>query len=422
MNKKLLAAAIAGAFVAPAAMADTSNVTVFGLVGVEAASVSTGTGDPLAGGTANAGKRTGRVNSSNNTELGFKGTEDLGNGMSAVWQIAVDVWVDGQTANPVGTTTTSFASTRNTFVGIESKQWGRITAGKNDTPYKTSTGSLDMFSNTLADYNALMGTKAWQGTASTASAGITVSNNGGSSNSASFDTRFSNMVMYSTPTFNGFTANAMWAAANEAYNQDQGSATRTKGSQYSLSAVYSNGPIYATIAHEQQRIQNAVNEASAAPKDKALKLGFGYNFGATKVGVIWEKISDDRTQAAVASTFGGTSNQLTTNVNSRSIEHKAWYIGASHTMGKAVLKAAYTHMGDLDGTSDTGAKQWSAGVDYNLSKRTKVYALYTKLSNERLGAYSLGQGGLQIATNAGGSAVVGGADPSGFAVGMQHSF
>jgi predicted porin len=72
-----------------------------------------------------------------------------------------------------------------------------------------------------------------------------------------------------------------------------------------------------------------------------------------------------------------------------------------------------------------GVKQFSLGYDHNLSKRTTVYALYTKLSNDSGSAYQLSTasdvGGASSIAAPGGIAAPG-ASPSAFALGMRHSF
>ena len=413
MNKKLLALAIAGAFAAPVAMADNTNVTIFGKIQAEFGSMNNG--DANGPGSATGGTSSHRkafVNSSQNTELGFKGTEDLGNGLSAIWQVATDVVLDGATTSGFN---------RNTFVGVESKTMGRFIMGKHDSPYKLSTLPLDQFTGTIADYNTLMGSNGFTVGSSTTAASLTT-----------FDARPGNLLMYSSPNFNGFDVKGAWSATNEAIVSPNTGSTTNKGDFWSMSGNYANGPIFATIAHEVQKAARSnIGSAGAtavgygasdsAVKGKATKLGFGYNFGSTKVGLIWERIKDNASNGVKASTYSSFGN-----TNSR--DRKAWYLGAAHNMGKVTLKGAYNKMGDMDGLSESGAKQWTVGADYALSKRTSVYALYTKMSNEQNAAYSLGQGGTSMATNVMGNAGTGvaesrgGADPKAFAVGMVHTF
>ena len=337
--------------------------------------------------------------------------------------MAVDIRVDGTdstfNSSTASTSGQNFAS-RNTFVGVESKSMGRFIIGKHDSPYKLSTGPLDQFTGTIADYNTLMGSN-----------GFTVGSATGIATSiTTFDARPGNLLMYSSPNFNGFDVKAAWSATNEAnVNPITGSVTN-KGDFWSMSGNYANGPIFATIAHEVQKgarsniltpTTTGYGAGDNAVKGKATKLGFGYNFGSTKVGLIWERIKDNASEGVKASTYAGFAN-----TNSR--DRKAWYLGAAHNLGKVTLKGAYNKMGDMDGLSESGAKQWTVGADYSLSKRTSVYALYTKMSNEQNAAYSLGQGGTSMATNVMGNASAavgnarGGADPKAFAVGMVHTF
>lgn len=424
MNKKLLAVAIAGAFAAPVAMADTSNVVIFGKIQAEAGSFNNGTASGTGSTTGGSNSyRKAFVNSSQNTELGFKGTEDLGNGLSAVWQVAVDVRVDGSDTTFNSTTASTSGQnfgSRNTYVGVASKTMGTVILGKHDTPYKTSTGPLDLFTGTIADYNTLMGSNGYT-VGSTTGLATTIT---------TFDARPGNVVMYSSPKFNGFDVKAAWSAVNEGNVTPNGTSVTNKGNLWSLSLNYANGPIFATAAHEENEgarsniaTATTVGYASTttAVKGKATKLGFGYNFGATKVGLIWERIKDNANASAAASSYSAFAN-----TNSR--DRKAWYLGAAHSIGKVTLKGAYNKMGDMDGLTESGAKQWTLGADYALSKRTSVYALYTKMNNEQNAAYSLGQGGTSMGTNVMGTASAGvadargGADPKAFAVGMVHTF
>ncbi|MBP9528622.1 MAG: porin, partial [Laribacter sp.] len=87
MNKKLIAAALASAFIAPAVLAD---VQIYGVMNADVESVkATGAVNP-----AQDTKSATRV-SSNTSRIGFKGDEDLGNGLKAIWQVEQWVFLDG---------------------------------------------------------------------------------------------------------------------------------------------------------------------------------------------------------------------------------------------------------------------------------------------------------------------------------------
>jgi len=396
MNKKLIALAIAGAFAAPVAMADNSNVTIYGEFAGSVDNVDGGSYNATGAITTpsssiNSSERRGRV-SSNNSFLGFKGTEDLGNGLSAIWQFEQSIAIDKQNINNnAGDTNpdlTSNQSRRQTFVGLASKQWGAVTMGIHDTPLKTSIGPLDVFGqHTLADYRSIIGAV------------------GGS-------VRAQNSVMYTSPNFSGFTGKVLWAAMNEAGNNTTAGSV-TNPTFWSTSGTYSNGPIYGALAYERTKgagISAGVFGSVGTSPDASLKTtraGFGYNFGAAKVGVAYERSDANNTV--------------------QQYKRNAWYLSGAYTMGSNVLKAAYAKAGDMNcsgtgcgSSSDTGAQQYSLGLSHNFSKRTEMYALYTKVKNDsNTSVYALGGGATGIAQV---TAAGNGASPSGFSVGMVHKF
>lgn len=140
MKKSLTALAVASAFVAPAAMADTSNVSIYGIV-------------DLAVGSTNNGAVSASQVSSQVSKLGFKGSEGLGDGLSAIWQIEQQIDVDNSSAAGAKNT----LATRNSFVGLKSERMGTVLLGRHDTPYKIATRKLDVFVDQLATNYSLMG-------------------------------------------------------------------------------------------------------------------------------------------------------------------------------------------------------------------------------------------------------------------------
>ena len=114
MMKKILAAAIVSAFAAPA-FAATANVDIYGILHVSV--------DVL-----DDGVLSGTNVSSNASRIGFKGAEDVGGGLSAIWQFESRINADDGAA--IGT------PMRDTFVGLQSKTLGTLRAGFFDTPSK----------------------------------------------------------------------------------------------------------------------------------------------------------------------------------------------------------------------------------------------------------------------------------------------
>lgn len=389
MNKKLIALAMATAVSAPA-MAATSNVDVYGIMSVGIDSVNNN--NNAAG---DATKRVGRV-ADYASRIGFKGTEDLGNGLSGVWQIEHQLNVDGGSADGVITgNTTAFggAGLRNTFVGLKSKSAGEIRVGKHDTPYKTATGRFDPFVDTLGDYNGLVGA------ANNISATATASN---FNNSGSyFDLRPANTVLYLTPNFSGFSAAGSYVFGAETAT----SGSATTGNAYSLAAMYEAGPLYLTAAYERHNFGSAGTGTLSGLSNtiqKAWKLGAAYSIMDFTLSAMYEKTDD---------------NQGTSGVNK--FGHRTWFLSGKYQMGAVGLKASYANAGSDEQvfagtTGNDGAKLYTLGADYSFSKRTTVYALYTKISNDTNAAYNFALNGA--------SGVGAGDAVSGMSLGVKHSF
>src|SRR6266567_6464306 len=147
MNKKLVALAVAGVCASPlAAQAQTANVTLYGRINIDlefvkAATCQTGaaaggvTGSACkqadtrvtpniqpAAGDAITNPTVNRV-SSNSSRFGMRGTESLGGGLNAIFQIEQNV--SGDTGNAAS----SSLGSRETFVGLQGS-WGKVTLGK----------------------------------------------------------------------------------------------------------------------------------------------------------------------------------------------------------------------------------------------------------------------------------------------------
>jgi len=435
MKKSLIALAVAGTFTAPAAFAATANVDVYGLLNVTVDNVDNGV------------NKKSRITTGNNSALGFKGSEDLGGGLKAIWQVEVNVSMDGDSGATTtvtqavvtgvdtrGNIITSTATVRvpspagglngirNTFLGL-SGGFGTVLMGVHDTPYKLSTGRLDNFSGTLGDYNSIMGAYSFCLTAACNTAAEEQGNASGQ-----FDLRAGNVIAYVSPNLQGFQGRLGYVFSGD---DDFGSTTPMKKSNaWSMDVSYTQGPLFLTAAYEKHNIQTAIRTVTLDDDEDELelvnilgpatssggvlllgncagnncvkiertgwKIGGGYKFGDLSLGAIWEKIDLDLGDA--------------------SFDRKAWMLNAGYAIGPVTLKAMYMKANDFDDIRDTGAKQWNLGVDYALSKRTMVQFVYAKLDNDANAAYRLSQGS-NVVSSAGR-----GKDQKGFAIGVRHSF
>jgi predicted porin len=324
--------------------------------------------------------------SSNSSRFGLKGSEDLGNGLSAIVQVELGINMDGTTSSVVSSVTTSGGSVtstkttdentisfRNTFAGLRSEMWGTLLLGTYDTPYKISTSKLDPFLETMGDYNSIIS-----------------SVNG----KVNFDLRFKDTVVYLSPLWGGLQ---LMASASTTGMETNNGATGNP-SAYSASAAYTAGLLYASLAYEIHKNGFTDGDKSGRMKNTGAKAGLGFTAGDTKIGLVYESLKD------------GTVDS----VNSRD----AYYVAVSHTIGQETIKLGYGFAADgKDPSTKTGATLAVIGADHAFSKRTTVYVLYAAVKNDADATYGIGTGG------AGGAYVPGaGEEPAVFSIGLNHGF
>src|ERR1039457_740954 len=378
MQKKIIALAIAAVLTSPAlALADNANFTFYGTADVSHDTVRTGNGTTTANGATAITGVTKEVVSSNVSKFGFKGSEDLGSGLAAVWQIEQQINLDDAAVN-------TFAS-RNSFAGLKSDSFGTVLMGRHDTPYKLSTRRLDVFADNIADNRALLG-------------GVTANAAGVGSARASFDGRQNNVLAYISPAFAGVTAAIATVNLAEA-NISSGptvAQNQPNASALSLAVMYDAAPFYAAVAHESHKLDTV----AIGDSESANRLGFGFTQDMFTVGLVYEKTSDNL-GTANANLYG----------------HTGLYLGGKVNFGNNAVKLAYGKTGQLGATLNSGASQVSVGYDHDLSKRTKLYVLYTKLSNGAGINYGSSQNSGAASPTSGF-----GTSPAALSLGLKHSF
>ena len=324
MNKKLIALAVVGACVAPAAMAQTAGpVTLYGRVYETIVSVKA---DSSAAGAA-IDRRT-RVDDQASL-LGVRGTEDLGGGLKAFFQL--------ETAFKPDQNDTPFAA-RNSGIGLEGG-WGSFVVGRWDTPYKVSTYPVDAFGDlTMAGISGL------------------------GHDQGNFDRRDQNMLQYWSPNFAGFQFKVM-AQANEAKT------ATSNPHDTSANVTYTRGPLYAFLAYEDHKDPSALYT-----KETGWSGGAKYSFGPIQIGGEYEEIKRD--SATIAPDPDKRKEWLANII---------WTFGNNqliyqHQDSKGASTTGIDHSGDC--------KSESVGYKYIFSKRTFFIAEYMKTDNKDLGTCS----------------------------------
>ncbi|KAF0101573.1 MAG: outer membrane protein (porin) [bacterium] len=367
MKKSLIALAVAGSFAAPAAFAATANVDVYGIMNIAVEDKSS----RKVNNATESGN--GLAVQDNYSRIGFKGSEDLGGGLKALWQIESQLSSGPSATNNVDGVTGNSIATRNTFIGL-SGGFGTVLAGRHDTPYKIATLKYDIFGDTLADYNLgrLDGVSLIDGT---------------------HDHRSPDAIAYISPNWSGFTVAAALVSTNQNGNLD----ADQQMDAYSLALMYANGPLTVDAGYQD------VDQINS----KAWKIGVGYTFGDLKLGFVYEDVTDRSTCVGTDTdaACAGSVNNVSAGKGS-GLDRDSWLVNAAYNMGAITLKALYGQA-DVDvrnaaGTGKTTQDQdmWAIGADYALSKRTTAYVVYGDADNDEAN----------------------GSDQSGWTIGMRHSF
>ncbi len=334
--------------------------------------------------------------------LGVKGSEDLGNGLKAVYQIEIGVDITnanrdtylyngnrGFSGTSFSNSTTPGFSFRNTFIGLAG-DWGTFLMGRHDTPLKISTAKLDLFADTLADNNATIGFQ---------------------------DLRADNVVAYISPSWSGFQIAAAivpqgGATALGALDNNVDSIAGA----YSLAAIYKNGPFYGSVAYESLDKSNwdsqnadymVLYQDRTAKTDSKVRVGLGlldWN-GFTLTGIYEQrqnilgaptKSNGNFFQVSGGYAFGN--NMIKAMWGRADLEDCADpnAVGFRYTCQASALGQYFA---DSILVNNKQKNSFAIGYDYNFSKRTAAFVLYTKVSDK-----------------------IESADWSGFSIGMNHSF
>jgi len=343
MNKKLLSVAVAAAIAAPAAA--LADAVLYGKAHVSMDYFKIG--DGFKGWTMSKGKR-GKGNS-RGSRIGVKGSEELTGGLKGIYQIELGVplanesdyhLADGDKDDPLNSGRRSGIKMRNSYVGLESK-WGTLLFGRHDTPFKLSTGKLEMFNDTMADYE---GTLHFH------------------------DVRADNTVAYMSPHWKGFSFAAA-AVPGAASTVDGTRNDKSDGMEgYSVAAIYGNGPWHVSAAYEVLGSELGGDSdlpTTGAEDFKKIRVGLGMvDFHGFTLTGLYENWKNGDTDAKFV----------------KDKEMDLWQVQTGYRFGNNMIKGMYGEAEpDTPGnTSGPKAKSWAVGLDHKFSKRTKVYALYTK--------------------------------------------
>lgn len=324
MKKTIVALAVAAAFTTPA-FADNANVTVYGKAFLSFDQFKT----DKAGTTGQM-----RVNT-NASRFGVKGSEDLGEGMKAIYQFEVEMDADGaSTAGGLG-------KSRNSGVGIEGA-FGKVVLGIWDSPFKVAHNKIELFDNT-SNWSSTKATIGW-------------------SEGKDWNSRQKNMVQYWSPKFSDMQLAVMFSP-DEAQVPAVGTKLATNKSILSMSGTFEQEDIYASIAYESRNdVLTTAAVASAAnfnSTDTAIRAVGKYSLADFWVGGMVESI---KTNTTSTKTVTGSNMELV----------------GGYKMGPHAISASYAKAGStaVAPAAANDVTQTTLKYAFNFSKRTEVFGAY----------------------------------------------
>ena len=290
------------------------------------------------------------ANNTATTVLTLAGTEDLGAGLKANFQLQLTPdFISGNGVGGAGVNNTGTG--QQAFVGLEGK-FGDLKLGR------VNTNALDAWG-----VGSVFGTAMGSGYGSNGNVFTRYSKSAAADNTSNqtAPTRFNRAIRYTTPAFSGLTGSLLIVPKVSGNTTDS---TNQQGVT-DIGLKYSNGPL--NVAYANQKIEQTgavavgnqlMGDGTAVLADgKSNKLSIlsaNYTIGAATVyGATWTEKQD-------TSTAMNTSGRM---------------IGAKYVMGATTLMASMGSSNEKS-TANVDKKIAGIGADYALSKRTNLYARY----------------------------------------------
>lgn len=320
MKNKVARAMIIGAGACGGLCSAQSNVTMYGIADLGVVSENGGPGGRVLKVTSGI---------ANGSRLGFKGSEDLGGGMTALFTMDAGILADTGASAQGG-----LLFGRQAFVGLSGAA-GTLRLGRQYAFIDSSLGVLDPF---------------YLGFAGRMSNVFT----------AGYISRVDNSVTYSSPVRGGLSGELAYGFGEV---PGDASAKRYAGA----AATYASGPLYVRMAHQDA---NTLSTALVAGRARNTVLGATWDFGVVKAhGAV-----------AVSNSTAGAA----TTVDSADL-----MLGATVPVGPHRVLFSYVRRDDRR-AANGDASQIGIGYTYALSKRSTLYAAYAHIDNRNGAAYVVG--------------------------------
>lgn len=311
MKKSLLAAAVLSAF-AGIASAQT-NVTIYGVADAAITRFDNGASTVT---RMDSGQQSG-------SRIGFKGSEDLGGGLSAIFAIENGFSIDD------GALSNGLLFGRQAWVGLNSGV-GTVKLGRQYIPLRVAVDTVDPFGLGLAGRADLV--------------------------MEVYGERSNNTINYTSPNLGGFTAQA-------AYSLGEVAGDESIGRQAGLSLGYAAGPVNVVAAYHDRNLTSGTETIVDAGNSNTAFVGGTYDLGILKLHAAYGVTKAEDAAGA------------------KTADHDNAMLGVSASFGASRVLASYMRRSN-DFTADADTDAFALGYTYSLSKRTNLYTSYLHVKND----------------------------------------
>jgi predicted porin len=280
--------------------------------------------------------------------IGFKGSEDLGNGLKAIFSLDFQYNTTERNADkssPSGSQNDTFGNESPADAITDRDQWlglsggfGQVRIGTISTLYKSHGAMIDpLYRTALQGRDHHLQSDEFHNGAGEETRG-----------------RATNTIRYDSPSYSGFKVGVTYTLDNDKTDGED-------DNPYGLGASYENGGILAFVDY----ITNNGSSTNPSGDISAWKVGGKYSFSDFAVMGQYEDGSEDN-----------TNSDLT-----------LWHIAGSYTMGSNMLYAAYgNRQVDIASTNVEDTDSWTIAGVHNLSKNTSAYLGYNSMNDDATGS------------------------------------
>jgi len=303
------------------------------------------------------------------SRIGFRGTEDLGGGLSAFFTLETGTKID---TGAIDSANTLF--NRQAFVGLKGS-FGAVALGRQYTPWHLTLAAFDPFGTGYAGTSKNLFPDS----------GVNI--------------RTSNTITWKSPVVNGVDGELAYTAGEQAGDS-------SAGRQFGAALGYTDGPLALRAAYNNKNSDVVANGAVAAVKHDLGRnaiVAASYNFTEFTLHAIYN--ADKGYNSAPLWNVANLNGVVPT----ATTDARDMLLGVSAPLGQGKLMFSVMHKDDRTALNQD-ATSWGLGYLYSLSKRTGLYAAYAHIDNKNGAGYT-------VANNS-----ETGTGATGYNLGIRHTF